>query len=152
MGATSIIDNTDHVTKTGAKVMVNGDVMFTTTGDVLIYAMASECYTANDTTATLIQYNVTNNNTATSQTISAATTTLASKTVGTSILLQLGSVANAPVITTASGVGAFPWGAIRVPGGSTINLIVSVGSTTGTWKHYIRYEPMEVGAMVVAAY
>lgn len=152
MGATAIIDNTDHVTKTGAKAMVNGDVMFTTTGDVLIYALASECYTTNDATATLVQYNVTNAATATSQTISAATTTLASKAVGTSILLQLGSVANAPVITTASGVGAFPWGAIRVPGGSTINLIVSVGSTTGTWKHYIRYEPMEAGAMVVAAF
>lgn len=152
MGITSIIDLTDHVTKTNAAAMSNGLAVFNTTGDVLIYALASECYTANDATATTLQYNVTNLATSTSQTISAATATLASKTVGTSVLAQLGAVTNAPVVTNASGVGAFPWGAIRVPGGCTINLVIGVGSTTGTWKHYVRYEPMEAGAMISAAF
>jgi len=118
----------------------------------LIYALSSECYTVNDATATTVQYSVTNNTTVTSQTISAATASLASKVPATSVLLQLGALTNAPVISNASGVGAFPWGAIRVTANSSINLIVGIGSTTGTWKHYIRYEPLEIGATISAAF
>lgn len=69
-----------------------------------------------------------------------------------SALAQLGALGNAPVITNASGVGAFPWGAIRVGGNSIITTVVGVGSTTGTWKHYIRYEPLEEGATITPAF
>ena len=152
MGSTSVIISTDHIAKTNPKVMVNGDTIFNVNGDVLIYALASECYTANDTTASTLQYSVTNNDSTTSQTISNASATLASKTPKTSVLAQLGSLTNAPVVTNASGVGAFPWGAIRVGGNSVITTVIGVGSTTGTWKHYIRYEPLEAGASVTPAF
>jgi hypothetical protein len=144
--------NSDHLAKTTAKVMVNGDGIFTTTGDILIYALKSECYTANDATASTLQYSVTNNTTGTSQTISAASASLANAAIGVSVLALLGAVTNNPTLTNASGVGAFPWGAIVVPGNSTIKTVIGVGSTTGTWTHYIRYEPLEDGAYVTAAF
>lgn len=151
-GNTAGIETTDHLAKTTAKVMVNGDGIFTTTGDVLIYALKSECYTANNATASTLQYSVTNNTTSTSQTISAASASLASAAIGVSVLALLGAVTNTPTVTNAAGVGAFPWGAIVVPGNSTIKTVIGVGSTTGTWKHYIRWEPLEDGAYVTAAF
>jgi hypothetical protein len=145
-------DNSDHVAKTTAKVMVNGDTLFNITGDVLIYALVSECYTANNATASTLQYSITNNDSATAQTISAASATLASKAPKTSVLAQLGALTNAPVISNASGVGAFPWGAIRAGGNSILTSVIGVGSTTGTWKHYVRYEPLEDGATITPAF
>jgi hypothetical protein len=145
-------DNSDHVAKTTAKVMVNGDTLFNITGDVLIYALVSECYTANNATASTLQYSITNNDSATAQTISAASATLASKAPKTSVLAQLGALTNAPVISNASGVGAFPWGAVRVGGNSILTSVIGVGSTTGTWKHYVRYEPLEDGATITPAF
>jgi len=40
---------------------------------------------------------------------------------------------------------------VRSPTGD-IKIVVGVGSTTGTWKHYIRYEPLETGAYVLPAF
>ena len=117
-------------------------------GIFLIYGLASECYTANGATASTLQYSVTNANGTT--TISGASASLANAAIGVSVIAQLGALANAPTVTSASGVGVFPWGAIRIPGGSTIRLVVGVGSTVGTWRHYLRYEPFEFGATVTA--
>ena len=139
----------DHVAKSpSAKVMVNGDTIFTITNDILVYGLASECYTANNATASTIQYQVVNANG--TSTISGASASLANAAIGVSVVAQLGALANAPTVTSASGVGVFPWGAVRIPGGSTIKLVVGVGSTTGTWKHYLRYEPFEIGAVATA--
>lgn len=142
----------DHVAKTTAKVMVTGDIIFNVIGDVLIYSLLSECYTANNATASTLQYTGTNNTTAVTGNISAASASLASAVPGTSALALLGAVTNAPALTNGSGIGSFPWGAIRVPGNSSIKTVIGVGSTTGTWKHYIRWEPLEDGAIVVPAF
>ena len=150
--ASAGIDSSDHISNTNAKVMVNGDTVFNVVGDVLIYALLSECYTVNDATASTLQYSVTNNSTATSQTISGATLTLASAAVGVSTITQLGALTNVPVISNATGVGPFPWGAIRVSNNSSIKTIIGVGSTTGTWAHYIRWEPLTSGAYISPAF
>lgn len=149
---TSGIDLSDHTASTSPKVMVTGDVIFTTVGDILVYSLCSECYSANGATASTLQYSVTNTGTATSQTISGASASLANAAIGVSVLAQLGALANIPVVTNAAGVGAFPWGAVRIPGGSRITTTIGVGSTTGTWKHYIRYEPLEANATVIPAF
>lgn len=138
--------------KTTAAVMTNGLEVFKTTGDVLIFAILSECYTDNDTTASTVQYSATNNSTTISQTMSAASATLASKAAGTSVIAQLGALTNAPVVSNASGVGVFPWGAIRVPGNTSIKLVIGTGSTTGTWKHYVHWQPLDQGAVVVPSF
>lgn len=149
---TAGVDFSDHITNTSAKVMVNGDTLFNVVGDVIIYALLSECYTANNATASTLQYSVTNNTTSTSQTISIASASLANAAQGVSTLVQLGALTNAPVVSNASGVGAFPWGAIRVANNSSIKTVIGVGSTTGTWAHYVRWEPLTPGAYITPAF
>jgi hypothetical protein len=36
-----------------------------------------------------------------------------------------------------------------VPAG-IIETVIAVGSTTGTWRHYLRYRPMARGTLVTA--
>ena len=138
----------DKVAKsTVDRVMTNGDTIFTTTGDILVFALSSECYTPNGVAATTIQYSVTSP-TGTAA-MSGVCASLANVAAGTSVAAQLGALANAPVVSAVAGVGVFPWGAVRVPGGSAIKLVVATGPTTGTWKHYIAYKPFETGAAVI---
>ena len=138
--------------QTSPAIMSNGLSIFNVTGDVLVFALLSECVTANNATASTIQYTALNNLTSTTSNMSAASAALTSSAAGVSVIAQLGAVTNAPTVTTASGVGVFPWGAIRLPGTATIKLVVGTGSTTGTWVHYVHYQPLEDGAIVTPAF
>ena len=143
---------TDHVAQTTAAVMSNGLTIFNVFGNVQITSLVSECVTANDATASTLQYAFTSDNT-TATTFSGASTTLASKTAGNVVALSASTLADVPalsanaagvVLNTASRGVRFPSGAIK--------LTVGVGTTTGTWRHYLRYEPLEYGAYVTAAF
>jgi hypothetical protein len=143
---------TDHVAQTTAAVMSNGLTIFNVFGNVQITSLVSECVTANDATASTLQYAFTSDNT-TATTFSGASTTLASKTAGNVVDLSASTLADVPalsanaagvVLNTASRGVRFPSGAIK--------LTVGVGTTTGTWRHYLRYEPLEYGAYVTAAF
>ena len=137
---------------TSPAVMSNGLTIFNTTGDILVFALLSECYTANGATASTVQYTSTNNGTTTTANMTGVSASLANAAIGVSVITQLGAVTNAPTVTTAAGVGVFPWGAVRVPGGSSLKLVVGTGSTTGTWAHYIHWQPLQDGAIVVPAF
>jgi hypothetical protein len=139
-------------TQTTAAVMTNGLAIFNTTGDILVFALLSECYTANNATASTLQYTSTNNTTSTTGNLSGTSASLANAAIGVVVTTQLGAVTNVPTVSTASGVGVFPWGAVRIPGNSTIKLVVGTGSTTGTWAHYIHYQPLQDGALVTPAF
>lgn len=143
-------DNTDHVAVTTAKVMVNGDVIFNVVGDVFVRSVYSECYTANNITASTLQYSATAN--AVTTTLSGASPSLASAAVGQTVIIQPTSLATVPILTAASGAGLNILGEIKLNGSTQIKTVVGVGSTTGTWKHYIRYEPLEPGAYITAAF
>ena len=131
-----------------AKVMTNGDVIFTATKDIIVFGLASACVTANNATASTLQYSVTNANGTT--TISGASASLANAAIGVRTVAQLGALATAPTLTSASGVAITPWTGVLVPGGSTITLVIGVGTTTGTWTHELVYQPFESGAFVTA--
>lgn len=137
---------------TGAAVISNGLTLFTVAGGPIeIEELLSICQTANDTTASTLQYQSAGTLGSTTQTISGATTTLASAAAGTSVIMQGTALTTAPVIN-ANGAGITAVnGSIVVPAG-TIKAVVGVGSTTGTWKHYIRYRPLAPGATVTAAF
>lgn len=132
--------------------MTNGDILFNITGDVLIYALVSECYTANDATATQIQYNVTNNTTSTSQTISGFSNGLASSQVGTALVAQFTALTVAPAKTSAAGVGFSPSGSVRIAANSDLKIISNSAPTTGMWRHCIKYELLDESATVTAAF
>ena len=133
------------------KVMVNGDVLWTITGGpILIIELLSICVTANDATASTMQYqSVPTVGTAT--TFSGASATLASATAGTTVRLAPTALSTAPIIVAASAggvqLGTNVANRITVQDG-TIKLVIGVGSTTGTWKHALRYWPLTTDSII----
>ncbi len=135
---------------TSAAVMSNGLTIFNSTGDVLIVNLQSECITSNNATATTIQYAITGTG-LTQVTISGVSASIANYPAGNVISLDGTSLATAPnLYAFGVGLGQTARGIIYPAG--IISLIVGVGSTTGTWKHYIRYRPIEPGAIVTPAF
>jgi hypothetical protein len=145
------LSDSDHTVKTGAKVMVNDDTLFTVTGSIQILSLVSECVTANNATASTLLWKFTTAATAPLTTsLSAASSTLASTVSGYALVLATASSLGEVPNQGASGVLLnTPQRGVRVPSGA-LKITIAVGSTTGTWRHYIRYEPLEDGAYVVA--
>ena len=132
-------------------VMVNGNTLFTIAGGpIAILFLQSVCIASNDATASTLQYS-SSPTVGSAKTISAASASLASATAGTTVTMNQTSLATAPDIVTAAN-GGVPIGAnvannIIVQAG-TITAVIGVGSTTGTWKHYIAYVPLAPGVTV----
>jgi len=135
----------ESVANSAIAVMVNGDTIFTVVGDIQIIQLFSECVTANNATASTLQYSVTPTGLIAS-TISGASSTLASAIIGTTVALDGTALSTAPIVSP----NAVALGTVRpiVCLGGVIKLVIGVGSTTGTWEHYIRYRPLEFGAYV----
>ena len=135
---------TDHTAKTGAKVMVTGDTIFTVTGSIQIVSLVSECVTANNATASTLKFTYVTA-AASPQTVdlSAASTTLANVASGYSVILTATSALGESPGQNLSGVllNTSSRG-VRVPAGA-VKIVIAVGSTTGTWRHYLRWEPLE---------
>jgi hypothetical protein len=145
------LSDSDHTVKTGAKVMVTDDTLFTFTGSVQIVSLVSECVTANNATASTLLWKFTTAAASPLTTsLSAASTTLANTVSGYAVVLVSASALGESPGQGASGVllNTASRG-VRVPAGA-LKITIAVGSTTGTWRHYIRYEPLEDGAYVVA--
>lgn len=128
-----------------AATMVNGQTVFTIAGGpILIEELLSECITANDTTASTMQWQSVPT-VGSAATISGATASLASATAGTTIRLSPTALTTAPAIVTAANggvqLGTNVANRVTVQPG-TLKLVIGVGSTTGTWKHYLRYRPL----------
>jgi len=130
-----------------AKVMVNGDVVFTIAGGpIMIEDLYSECMTVNDTTASTMQWSSTPT-VGTATTFSAASGSLAAAATGVGAAVRLAptalSTALVIIAATAGGValGTNVANRIIVKAGQ-IKLVIGVGSTTGTWRHHLRYRPL----------
>jgi hypothetical protein len=141
----------ERAAQSATAVMVNGTTIFTITGGpIQILELLSVCITANDATASTLQWQSTPT-VGTATTITGATATLASATAGTSVLIQPTALSTAPVIVTAANgglhLGLVAQNHIIVKDG-TLKTVIGVGSTTGTWKHYLRYKPLAPNAMV----
>lgn len=141
----------ERAIESGIKTMVNADIVFAITGGpIQIVDLVSVCVTANDATASTMQWqSVPTVGTAT--TFSGASATLASATAGTTVRLAPTALSTAPVIVAAAAggvqLGTNVANFIDVKEG-TIKLVIGVGSTTGTWKHYLRYKPLSPSSTV----
>ena len=141
----------DKAFKSATAVMVNGTIVFTITGGpIQIQELLSVCVTANDATASTLQWqSVPTVGTAT--TITGATATLASATAGTTVLIQPTALTTAPVIVAAAAgglhLGLVAQNHIIVKEG-TLKTVIAIGSTTGTWYHCLRYSPMTPDSLV----
>jgi len=137
--------------ETVAATMVNGTIVFTITGGpIQIIELLSVCVTANDATASTLQWQSVPT-VGSAATITGGSATLASATAGTTVLLSPATLATAPIIVTAANggvqIGANNAQRIIVKDG-TLKTVITVGSTTGTWKHYLRYKPLGPNSMV----
>lgn len=137
----------ERIAKKDAAVMVNGDVLFTVAGGpVQVLALISICKTANGATASTIKY-VATPTVGTATDISAASASLANAAAGASVCLDGTSFATAATLSATGPNIATNNSSVIVPEG-TIKVTVAVGSTTGTWEHYLRYKPLANGVVV----
>jgi hypothetical protein len=142
----------NYAVATGSKVMVNNDVIFTiSNGPIQIINLMSESVTANDATASTMQYS-----TLTAygnRTISGASVSLASSPIGTTVLLGPTAFSTGLNVAAASAGGAqlgtnVANRIIVMPG--VLRLIIGVGSTTGMWMHYLTWMPLSQSSSVEA--
>lgn len=141
-----ILETQIYTATKDAAVLVNGTTVFTITGGpIIIEQIVAVCVTANNATASTLQFSADGTDGA-ATTISGATATLASAAAGTIVATVPGTLATAPVLYT-NGVGIAGTVDIIVPAG-VITTVVGVGSTTGTWKLSMRYRPLVAGVQV----
>ena len=140
-------DLQERVAFKAAATMVNAQTMFTIAGGPIeVMALVSVCVTTNDATASTLQYNATPT-VGSATTISAASGSLANAAAGASVTLAGTALATAALLSAGGpNLMANP-GTIFVPVG-VIDMVVAVGSTTGTWEHYLRYKPLKAGVTV----
>lgn len=133
-------------------VMVNADIVFTIAGGpIRIVDLISECISANGATASTMQWQ-SNPTVGSAATITGASASLANATAGTTVRLAPTALSTAPVVVAAASggvqLGTNVANNITVQPG-TLKVVIGVGSTTGTWKHYITYIPLAAGVSVV---
>lgn len=131
--------------------MVNDQVAFTISGGpIMIVELLSECITANDTTASTLQWR-SNPTVGTATTISGASASLASAAAGATVRLAPTALSTAPTLAAASAggvqLGTNVANRVTVQPG-TIQMVIGVGSTTGTWRHHIAFVPLAPEANV----
>jgi len=141
----------DRSVEKAAAVMVNAQTAFTIAGGPIeIIDLLSECITANNSTASTLQWQ-SNPTVGSAATISGATTTLASIAAGATIRLAPTALSTAPVIALAAAggvqLGTDVANKITIQPG-TLKMVIGVGSTTGTWKHFMRYRPLGANVTV----
>lgn len=143
----------EYAISSSTKVMVNADTVFNIeNGPIQILSLLSVCVTTNDTTATTMQWQHVPT-VGSAATISGASTTLASIAAGGTVRLAPTALSTALAIALASAAGAQlgtnVGNRIIVTRGA-LKLVIGVGSTTGTWKHYLHYAPLGENVYVTA--
>jgi hypothetical protein len=137
---------------TTPQTLVTGITVFRVTGaPIILTQLMSYCITSCDTTASTLQWSA-DGDVGAATTFTAASASLASFAAGGVIYCNFATLSTAPVITGTTGValtGVTTTGIIVPPG--IITTTVGVGSTTGTFLHYLRYVPMSPGSQVLVA-
>lgn len=148
----SLRGNPAAVNTSTSAVMVNGTTTFNVFGGpIVLEELFSLAITANDATASTLQWSA-DGDVGAATTFTGATATLASAIAGTIVATDLTALTTAPAINTAGvGLASVKTRGIIIPAG-IITTVIGVGSTTGRWQHFMRYRPMINGAYVVAAF
>lgn len=139
----------DKCASTAAAVMVNATTIFTFNTPLVILVLFSICVTANDATASTLLWRF-EPTVGSANPISNPTASLANATAGTTINLNQTSLVTAPDIVTALAGGVqllATTNRIILPAGKLVTTM-AVGSTTGTWRHYLRYAPLSTEGLV----
>lgn len=143
----AIITVQEKVVNKAAATITNGQTLFTVAGGpIMVIGLTSICVTTNDATASTLQYNATPT-VGSATTISGASASLANAAAGASVTLAGTALATAALLSAGGPNLIANPGTIMVPAG-VITAVVAIGSTTGTWTHYLRYRPLATGVTV----
>lgn len=152
------VDGLVQVTVTGAAVITTGQTVFTVTGGpIKITDLCSYCITANGTGAQTLKWQGDGSAAGQAATdITAASGDLVSFAAGGVVYANFTTLATALVITQTAGVflsgpTAATGGAVVVPAG-IVTTVYTGGPSTGTWKHFLRWTPLDAGVAVTAAF
>lgn len=141
-----IIQMSDKTLANTAATLVNGTTIFTiANGPIAILELVAYCVTANDVTASTLQWSHDPTDGA-ATTFSGASASLASAAAGATVVLQGTALTTAPTLTANGAVLGQTREIILMPG--IVTTTVGVGSTTGTWRHHLRYRPLSPTAVV----
>lgn len=147
-GEQVLTDFAAKVAVSNAAVLVNGTTIFTISGGPIhITELISECITANDTTASTLRWSA-DGTLGSATTFTGASASLASAVAGTFLICDFTALTTAPAIVVPGvGLASVKTNGIIVPAG-IITTTIGTGSSTGTWRHYMRYQPMKPGVRV----
>lgn len=146
-------EQADRSCVTGAALLVTGTTAFTIAGGPIhIFSLLSICMVGADSTAATLQWSA-DGTAGSATTFTGASASRANQAAGDMIIANLTALATAPDLV-ANGVGLGPVLArgIIVPAGIITTTVGSGPTTTGTYKHYLRYRPLGTGVSVTAAF
>ncbi len=147
----AIVDMQEKSVSGSTAVMVNADTIFTIAGGPIeILSLVSVCITLNDGTASTLQYSA-DPTVGAATTFSGASASLANAAAGSGAVLNMTALDTAvDLIDPLVGLTAVHTRGVIVNAG-IITVVIGIGSTTGTWKHYLRYRPLSTGVTVTGA-
>jgi hypothetical protein len=145
---TTLQDSQEISVVSSAAVMVNGDTIFTIAGGPIeVLSLVSISQTLCDATASTVQYSA-DPTVGAAITFSGASATLANFAAGGSVVLNMTALDTAPDLSVvAVSLGPVRTRTIIVNEG-IVTVVIGTGSTTGTFKHYLRYRPLGPGVTV----
>lgn len=144
---TSIADHLPKVIANTAAVLVNGTTIFTVAGGpIQILSLIAVCVTSNNCVGSTLQWSFDATD-GIAATISGASASLASAAAGANVTL-IGTALTTAALLNATGVNLGPTVPTICCGPGILTTTIAVGSTTGTWKHYMVYRPLGPGVTV----
>lgn len=140
------------VSTTTAAVMVTGTTIFTITGGpIFISELISLCVTTCDGTASTLQWSA-DGTVGAATTFTGASASLAAFAAGGMVVCNFTATSTAPdLITAGVGLASVKTRGIIVPAG-ILTTTIGVGSTTGTFNHYMAFTPLGPNTVVTAAF
>ena len=140
-------DLQERVAISATAALANATTIFTIAGGTIkVEALVSECVATGDGGAATLQYSA-DPTVGAAGTISGATGSLATAVAGSTVILAGTALATTPLFSvTGPNLLANP-GTIIIPPG-IITTVVGGAASTATWKHYLRYKPLQVGVTV----
>lgn len=151
------VDGLGQITSTGAAILANGTTVFTIAGGpIRISDLVSYCIVGGDAAASTLQWSA-DGTVGSATTFTGASSSLGSLAAGGIVYCNLTALTTAPVITQTNGVAlAGPTtstgGGVYIPAGIITMVIGGADSTTGTYKHFLRWMPLAQGVTVTAAF
>lgn len=144
-----IADLQERVAVSATAILADGTTIFTIAGGpIQIVSLISECVVGGDSAASTVQYSATATG-LTAQTISGASGSVANAGARATVTL-IGTALSTAAVYNSKGtnLGMTNSGGVVVNVGIMTTVIGTANTTTGTWRHIMRYRPLTTAVTV----